>query len=161
MEQGNVQVLNHFRGNKNSAEFRNLIEKEADRGCPFCDYFKNADKSIANECAFWKPDEYPVTEGHTLIIPVRHVADFFDLTKKEHEAIQELLTVRKKRLTEQDQTIEGFNIGVNAGAVAGQTVFHCHVHLIPRRKGDVEDPRGGIRAVIRSRMKYPFKHKRS
>jgi ATP adenylyltransferase len=164
-EYANLQALcakcNRSKGNKSSADHRNIIEQEVDENCPFCDYFKNGDKPVENDHAFGKPDEYPVTEGHTLIIPIRHVAGFFDLTKKEHEAVQELLTMRKKQLTEEDQTIEGFNIGVNAGAAAGQTIFHCHVHLIPRRKGDVHDPRGGIRAVIEAKMKYPFDHRRS
>jgi diadenosine tetraphosphate (Ap4A) HIT family hydrolase len=107
-----------------------------------------------NELALAFLDGYPVTEGHTLIIPKRHVADYFDLFQPELNAIQQLLQSRQKALTEADPTIEGFNVGVNAGQVAGQTVFHCHIHLMPRRLGDMDDPKGGVRGVIPAKQKY-------
>ena len=88
------------------------------------------------------------------MIPKRHFSDYFDMKKVEQDAIADLLQIRRRHLMEEDSKIQGFNVGVNSGRVAGQTIFHCHVHLIPRRTGDLEDPRGGIRGVIPSRMKY-------
>jgi len=124
--------------------------------CLFCDLQLNDRKRIIaeNELAYAVHDGFPVTEGHTLLIPKRHVADYFGLVQAEVHAINRLMTEQKKLLKEADQTIEGFNIGMNCGEVAGQTIFHCHIHLIPRRRGDVENPRGGIRHVIPSKGCY-------
>jgi len=124
--------------------------------CLFCDLQLNDRKRIIaeNELAYAVHDGFPVTEGHTLLIPKRHVADYFGLVQAEVHAINRLMTEQKKLLQEADQTIEGFNIGMNCGEVAGQTIFHCHIHLIPRRRGDVENPRGGIRHVIPSKGCY-------
>ncbi|OUR87180.1 hypothetical protein A9Q81_26020 [Gammaproteobacteria bacterium 42_54_T18] len=99
-------------------------------------------------------DGYPVTEGHSLFIPHRHALTWFDLTAEEQTALNALLTKQKKLLQEADNTITGFNIGMNCGEDAGQSVMHCHVHLIPRRKGDMEDPRDGVRGVIPHKQKY-------
>ena len=99
-------------------------------------------------------DLYPVTEGHTLIIPRRHVPSFFELTEEEHTSFLEMLHAQKEKLGTMDQTISGFNVGINDGADAGQTVMHCHIHLIPRRKGDMENPRGGVRGVIPRKQSY-------
>ena len=96
--------------------------------------------------AFW--DGFPVTPLHALVIPHRHVDDFFALTTEEVLACSELLHELRAHVKATDPTVEGFNIGLNVGQVAGQTVFHCHFHLIPRRRGDVENPRGGVRHVI-------------
>lgn len=93
-------------------------------------------------------DGFPVTPLHTLVIPKRHVTDYWGLTDEEHRACNALLHHLRADICQQDPTVEGFNIGMNAGAVAGQTVFHCHIHLIPRRAGDVENPRGGVRHLI-------------
>lgn len=127
----------------------------SDPGCVFCGYANNGAKIIENEHAFCKLNSHPLTEGHTLVIPKRHFADYFDTSKIEQDAIQNLLHARRQQLREADPTIEGFNVGVNPGVVAGQTVFHCHVHLIPRRKGDLNDHRGGVTAMIRKKMPYP------
>ena len=89
-----------------------------------------------------------------MVIPKRHVADYFDLDQPELNAITQLLAKIKDELTVADASITGFNIGINSGQSAGQTIFHCHVHLIPRRDGDVEDPRGGVRGVIAAKQKY-------
>ena len=97
---------------------------------------------------------YPVTKGHTLFIPKRHVQSFFDLDSNEKEAIFELLELEREKLIQQDNLITGFNIGINDGSDAGQTVMHCHVHLIPRRNGDMSDPRGGVRGVIPEKQSY-------
>ena len=106
-----------------------------------------------NHC-FAIRDAFPVTEGHTLIIPKRHVADYFDLNPNETSDIQELLQKHKALIEVNDASVDGFNIGINVGATAGQTVFHVHVHLIPRRIGDVENPKGGVRGVIPAKQKY-------
>tara|TARA_B100001029_G_C14985813_1_gene408911 strand:+ start:327 stop:719 length:393 start_codon:yes stop_codon:yes gene_type:complete len=97
---------------------------------------------------------YPVTEHHTLIISNRHVSDYFELNSNETRELHEILKKQKEILQEIDKKISGFNIGVNIGEDAGQSIKHCHIHLIPRRKGDVEDPRGGVRGVIPSKQKY-------
>lgn len=107
-----------------------------------------------NELAFAVRDGFPVIPLHTLIIPKRHAEDYFALDEKELAAINSLLHVQKRELEQHDAAIQGFNIGMNCGEVAGQTVFHCHVHLIPRRFGDVESPRGGVRHVIPGKGTY-------
>lgn len=95
----------------------------------------------------WK-DGFPVTPLHTLVIPKRHLATYFDLSQFELKACDSLLHEVKAAIQAADPTVEGFNIGMNCGEAAGQTVFHCHVHLIPRRIGDVDQPRGGVRHLI-------------
>ena len=99
-------------------------------------------------------DLYPVTEGHTLIIPKRHVPSFFELTDEEQTSFLEMLHAQKHMLASMDETITGFNVGINDGEDAGQTVMHCHIHLIPRRNGDMENPRGGVRGVIPEKQSY-------
>lgn len=158
-EELNLQALcslcNQNKGNRDSEDLRDIGKQYAERdsSCVFCS--EAPARAISeNELALAFLDAYPVTEGHTLIIPKRHVADYFDLYQPEFNAIQELLRQRKEELQRADMTITGFNVGVNAGQSAGQTVFHCHIHLIPRREGDVEEPRGGVRGVIPSRQRY-------
>jgi diadenosine tetraphosphate (Ap4A) HIT family hydrolase len=99
-------------------------------------------------------DGHPVTGLHTLVIPKRHVVDFFDLFQPERNAVLSLLDEMRLEIQKADPTVTGFNVGANAGKDAGQTVFHCHVHLIGRRSGDVADPRGGVRGVIPDRQSY-------
>jgi ATP adenylyltransferase len=117
-------------------------------GCVFCAV---ADEKIIaqNQLAFALRDIAPVTPLHTLILSRRHVASFFDLHPQEKQAIDELLNVIQRAVRADDPAVAGFNIGVNIGKVAGQTIFHCHVHLIPRRPGDAVYPDGGIHAAIR------------
>jgi len=100
---------------------------------------------------------YPVTKHHTLVITNRHVADFFELTKEEMIELNEILKNQKEELKKIDKEISGFNVGVNIGKDAGQSIMHCHLHLIPRRKGDIEDPAGGVRGVIPEKQKYKKK----
>ena len=100
---------------------------------------------------------YPVTKHHTLIVTNRHLSDYFDLKKEEMVELNKILHDQKKELQLLDNQITGFNVGVNIGKDAGQSIMHCHVHLIPRRKGDVADPRGGVRGVIPSKQKYERK----
>jgi len=103
---------------------------------------------MQNELAFAIRDGFPVTELHTLIIPRRHVEDYFGLTSDELLACDALLRSLKSEIVRMDPMVTAFNIGMNAGLAAGQTIFHCHIHLIPRRAGDVVNPRGGVRHII-------------
>ena len=125
--------------------------------CIFCN--KTNCKVISTTKNFFiiRDTAYPVTKHHTLIITNRHVADFFELTKEEMSELDEILKNQKKKLKNLDKAISGFNVGVNIGKDAGQSIMHCHLHLIPRRKGDVEDPRGGVRGVIPEKQKYKRK----
>ena len=100
-------------------------------------------------------DPHPVTEGHHLIVPQRHSMDFFSMTEKERRDAEALILILKSRISAADRTVTGFNIGMNCGASAGQSVFHAHIHLIPRREGDTPHPRGGVRGVIPDKMSYP------
>jgi len=107
-----------------------------------------------NELAYAILDAFPVTEQHTLIIPKRHLDDFFSLYQPERNAIQQLLEERRQAILCSDSTVTGFNVGNNIGEDGGQTIMHCHTHLIPRRKGDMSDARGGVRGVIPGKQKY-------
>ena len=122
--------------------------------CIFCN--KTNCKVISSTKHFFiiRDTAYPVTKHHTLIITNRHVDDYFDLNKEEINDLDEILKNQKRELKQLDKEISAFNIGVNIGRDAGQSIMHCHIHLIPRRKGDVEDPRGGVRGVIPEKQKY-------
>lgn len=136
-------------------DFRGIVDSYNDRetNCIFCEL--GAGRIIGeNELCIAIKDAFPVTEHHTLVIPKRHVADYFDLHQPERNAIEAMLHEQRQLILKQDNTVTGFNVGINAGASAGQTVFHVHVHLIPRRDGDVADPRGGVRGVIPSKQRY-------
>ncbi|WP_151445801.1 HIT family protein [Lacisediminimonas profundi] len=115
--------------------------------CLFCDIPQER-IFLQNEYAYAIFDGYPVTPLHALIIPKRHVDSFFELTDTELLQCKALLSEARQKILDDDRAVDGFNIGVNAGATAGQTIFHCHIHLIPRRAGDVENPRGGVRHLI-------------
>jgi diadenosine tetraphosphate (Ap4A) HIT family hydrolase len=107
-----------------------------------------------NSLAFAVRDKYPVTELHTLVISKRHASTFFDLFEPERRAINKLLDKVRAEILQKDASVSGFNIGMNNGDAAGQTVGHAHVHLIPRREGDIQDPRGGVRCVIPGKAIY-------
>ena len=124
--------------------------------CLFCN-IKKTGLTEENELAYASFDSYPVTNHHCLIIPKRHVENYFDLNEKEIIACNQLIRKIKKEIEKKDSTIKGFNIGTNSGKVAGQTIMHCHIHLIPRRVGDVDDPQGGVRSVIPKRQHYTRK----
>jgi diadenosine tetraphosphate (Ap4A) HIT family hydrolase len=118
--------------------------------CPFCD----ADDSLmSNTLAFVRYDRFPVTPGHLLVITRRHVASYFESTAAERAALFGLIDDGKALLDERFKPA-GYNVGINVGAVAGQTIAHLHVHLIPRYAGDSPDPRGGVRGVIPDKQKY-------
>ena len=99
-------------------------------------------------------DLYPVTYLHSLVIPKRHVENYFDLYQEELYELNFVLKELKFDLEKIDKKISGFNIGINIGKDAGQTIFHCHIHVIPRRRGDVEEPSGGVRGVIANKQNY-------
>jgi len=121
--------------------------------CLFCN--KKKQKIIySSKLIFVVRDSFPVTKYHTLIIPHRHVSNFFNLNDDEFKDIFKILKKEKISLMSLDKKITGFNVGVNAGVDAGQSIMHCHIHLIPRRKGDIKNPRGGVRGVIPSKQKY-------
>jgi len=109
---------------------------------------------LENDLAYAICDGFPVTSLHSLVIPKRHAATYFDLTSFELLACDQLLRSLRDQILIEDALVQGFNIGLNAGAAAGQTVFHCHFHLIPRRVGDVDDPRGGVRHTIPGKGYY-------
>lgn len=121
--------------------------------CPFCNLSPNVELicETATCVAFY--DAYPVSPGHALIIPKRHISNYFDLTNHEREAMNVMLQYVKRKIEEHFHP-DGYNIGINVNESAGQSVFHVHMHLIPRYKGDVESPKGGVRGVIPSKQKY-------
>ena len=158
-EQSNLQALcyscNAMKRDRDDTDFRQINKSYEHResGCIFCETPK--ERAIAeNELAYAILDAFPVTELHTLIIPKRHVSDYFRLHQPERNAMQQLLEERRQAIVDSDNTVTGFNIGSNVGEEAGQTVMHCHTHLIPRRKGDVDEPQGGVRGVIADKQKY-------
>jgi diadenosine tetraphosphate (Ap4A) HIT family hydrolase len=122
--------------------------------CPFCSMIQSGDVVIDGNLAAVILDGFPVTIGHSLVIPKRREADFSKLSTDEQSEILSLASERMRQLQSEDPSITGFNLGVNVGASAGQTVKHAHLHVIPRREGDVEDPRGGVRWVMPSKADY-------
>ena len=122
--------------------------------CIFCRHNLKGKIVDENESMLVINDAFPASPGHALIIPKRHVADYFQLSQKELRDANLLLAKTRERILQFDPLVEGFNVGVNCGAVAGQTVFHVHIHLIPRREGDTPNPRGGVRGVIPAQMSY-------
>ena len=153
----NFQALcfkcNANKGARDDEDFRAVREglNAQQSNCIFCKH--PTDGVIAsNALAFAIRDNYPVTELHTLVIPKRHAATFFDLFEPERRAINQLLDGLREEIIKKDISVSGFNIGTNSGDAAGQTISHAHVHLIPRRNGDVQDPTGGVRGVIPARQ---------
>lgn len=124
---------------------------ESSTACPFCSNAGNI--FLRNDLAYARPDAYPVTPGHLLLIPFRHVGNYFDITRDERIALFQLLD-EAKALLDQSHAPAGYNIGVNVGEVAGQTIAHVHMHLIPRYPGDAANPRGGVRGVIPAKQTY-------
>jgi diadenosine tetraphosphate (Ap4A) HIT family hydrolase len=155
----NLQALcykcNANKGARDATDFRAVRERQNQRepGCIFCEL---SEKRIiaSNLLAVAIRDGYPVTDLHTLIIPRRHTATYFDLYEPERRAISQLLDQLRSEIEVRDNSVSGFNIGMNSGEAAGQTVPHAHVHLIPRRTGDVANPRSGVRGVIPGKASY-------
>jgi diadenosine tetraphosphate (Ap4A) HIT family hydrolase len=121
-----------------------------DNNCPFCD---ETNYESEGDLTFAKTDSYPVSKGHTLVIPKRHISSYFECTDNER---LELWSLVEQVKTELEDTFapDGFNIGINVGEAAGQTVPHMHIHVIPRYSGDMDDPRGGVRGIIPEKQKY-------
>jgi len=109
---------------------------------------------IENKNAIAIRDRFPVTDGHSLVIPKRHVAAYFDLSEDEVLSCNRLLVAVRQEILNNDGTVTGFNLGINIGRDSGQSIPHCHIHLIPRRLGDVENPQGGVRHVIVGKGHY-------
>ena len=124
--------------------------------CLFCN-IKESGLADENKLAFASYDTYPVSDLHCLIIPKRHVNNYFELTNDEVISCNDLIKKIKEEILLKDPSVKGFNIGSNAGKIAGQSVLHCHIHLIPRREGDVENPQGGVRSVIPIKQHYKRK----
>ena len=127
--------------------------KDPNNPCLFCDV-KKTRIVYENELAYASYDSYPVSEHHCLIIPKRHIKDYFDLSNDELLACNDLIKIVKKEITNKDPLVKGFNLGTNIGIVSGQSILHCHFHLIPRREGDVDNPQGGVRSVIPNKQHY-------
>ncbi|RQD82137.1 MAG: HIT family protein [Methanocalculus sp. MSAO_Arc2] len=126
--------------------------QDAPTTCPFCDPALS-EIVLANDLAYARFDLYPVSPGHLLLIPFRHVASFFEATEAEQAALMSLVH-DTRRLLDTRYVPDGYNIGVNIGPAAGQSVMHLHVHVIPRYAGDMEEPKGGVRGVIPGKRRY-------
>ena len=122
--------------------------------CIFCEKYSNKDNIIyENDKVFAFYDAFPVSKGHILIVTKRHLESFFETNDDEKKAITKALSDLKE-ITDKTYKPDGYNIGVNIGESAGQTIMHLHIHLIPRYQGDTDDPRGGVRGVIPNKQKY-------
>jgi diadenosine tetraphosphate (Ap4A) HIT family hydrolase len=158
-EENNYQALcykcNANKRDTDSTDFRDWkhIYDKKEVGCIFCE--PEAQRILANTgLAYVLKDGFPVTDGHILVIPTRHIGSFFELYSPEQKACMRLLNEWQSYIKANDSSVKGFNIGVNVNEAAGQTIGHCHIHLIPRRYGDVSEPRGGIRNVIPGKGNY-------
>jgi len=155
----NLQALcwkcNENKGARDATDFR-LVRQELgyrEAGCVLCAVDRS--RVVAeNTVALALSDAFPVTPHHSLIVPKRHVTTYFALYSPERRGVESLLDQVRTDILGKDRSVEGFNVGINDGKAAGQTIPHCHVHLIPRRGGDVPDPRGGVRGVLPSRAMY-------
>ena len=130
--------------------------RDPNNPCLFCNS-KDSGMAHENDFAYASFDTYPVTDHHCLIIPKRHVVDYFELSNEELIACNDLIKIVKQEVQNKDKSIKGFNVGTNSGKIAGQSIMHCHIHLIPRREGDVENPQGGVRSVIPKKQHYKRK----
>ncbi|MCG6975448.1 MAG: HIT family protein [Acidiferrobacterales bacterium] len=137
-----------------TSEVQQEKKRDPNNPCLFCTDAKGV--SLNNEFAYSARDSYAVSPGHTVVIPKRHVASFFDLTPEEVAACMDLIK-EEKELIDQEFSPDGYNIGVNVGPAAGQSIFHVHIHIIPRYAGDVENPQGGVRHVIPKNAHYTRK----
>ena len=155
----NLQALcyscNAMKRDKDSIDFRRVREsyEVREEGCLFCEIQK--ERILDQDDLFYViRDGFPVTDLHTLVIPKRHVETYFDLYQPELNSCNRMIQKFKQQIEKEDVSVKGFNIGINNGEVSGQTIFHCHIHLIPRREGDVKNPRGGVRGVIPNKQEY-------
>ena len=135
-------------------DFKNM--SNPNNPCLFCN-ISLCGSIHKNDFAYASYDSYPVSKFHCLIIPKRHIKDYFDLSNEELIACNNLIKIIKKEIINKDKTVKGFNLGTNIGKISGQSIMHCHFHLIPRREGDVENPQGGVRSVIPQKQHYKRK----
>ena len=158
-EISNLQALcfscNGMKRDRDDTDFRAVraAYEHMEAGCPFCSTGGGM-ILVQNSLAVVVRDQYPVSEWHLLVVPKRHATDYFDLGSAEVRACQQLLAEARNFILKQDSTVSGFNVGINSGVAAGQTVMHSHIHLIPRREGDNPNPRGGVRHVIPGKATY-------
>jgi len=156
----NLQALcyscNSTKRDRDNTDFRAVRESYAvrDSDCIFCNLPKEREILAENSLAIAFADAFPVSRLHALVIPRRHVREFFGLTQAEINACTQLLHSVRGQVLARDKSIRGFNVGANVEEAGGQSVFHCHVHLIPRRVGDVLQPRGGVRNIIPGKGDY-------
>jgi diadenosine tetraphosphate (Ap4A) HIT family hydrolase len=154
----NLQVLcskcNRSKRDQDETDFRGDLEPERNPDCPFCKILNGSRvvEKLGSVVAI--KDGYPVTEGHLLIITLRHTPDYFTMTSTERRDSEDLARILRTKISSKDKAVTGFNIGANCGESAGQTIWYAHIHLIPRRDGDTPDPRGGVRGVIPGKMSY-------
>ncbi len=127
--------------------------KDPNNPCLFCSS-KKSGFVHENKLAYASYDTYPVSKFHCLIIPKRHIKNYFELTENELIACDQLIRIIKNEILKNDKTVKGFNLGTNIGKVSGQSIMHCHIHLIPRRENDVQNPQGGVRSVIPLKQHY-------
>ena len=130
--------------------------RDPNNPCLFCN-IKESGFTYENNLAYASYDSYPVSKHHCLIIPKRHIRDYFELSNEELIACNDLIKIVKNEIINKDQNVKGFNLGTNIGNVSGQSIMHCHFHLIPRKDGDVENPQGGVRSVIPNKQHYKRK----
>ena len=130
--------------------------RDPNNPCLFCNS-KVSGVAHENDLAYASYDTYPVSDQHCLIIPKRHVVDYFELSNEELVACNDLIKIVKQEVLDKDKNVKALNIGTNAGKIAGQSIMHCHIHLIPRREGDVDNPQGGVRSVIPKKQHYKRK----
>ena len=129
------------------------MKRDPNNPCLFCN-IKKSGLAHENHLAYASYDTYPVSNLHCLIIPKRHFKNYFELSDEELIACNDLIKIIKDEILLKDKSVKGFNIGSNIERIAGQSIMHCHLHLIPRREGDVENPQGGVRSVIPKKQHY-------
>jgi ATP adenylyltransferase len=140
---------------QSNSSLQSQSHPEFEHGCLFCELPEDKFEVIdENDLCLTLTDSYPVTEGHCLIIPKRHAATYFDMNSAEVLATAQLLQRARARIEQHDPGVSGFNIGMNCGKSAGQSVYHAHAHLIPRRDGDQENPQGGVRKIFPDKAHY-------
>lgn len=155
----NFQALcyscNAMKRDRDGTDFRGIRALYDDRetGCIFCETTRRTIRFENSLCLAFD-DNYPVVPGHLLVIPKRHISDYFGLRSAERNCMHSLIEQARDELMRLDPKIKGFNIGFNNGTTAGQTVMHCHAHIMPRRQGDIDDPVGGIRNIIPGKGNY-------
>lgn len=147
-------VCNAMKRDRDDTDFRQDFYAHRESGCLFCNLPRDRKIVAENALAFAIEDKFPVTPSHTLVIPKRHAVTYFDLRPSEVSLCNSLIRDIRAKIQSKNELVTGFNIGINSGEAAGQSVFHCHIHLFPRCAGDVANPRGGVRHMIPGKGNY-------